>query len=70
MWKKIIETADDKVDSNGRAAEGENLHICIIHGYNKTTGKLHFTDSGDPDSPKGGFQQKKRNISPAVDAGL
>ena len=48
MWKKIIETADDKVDSMARPQRGENLHICIIHGYNKTTGEIAFTDSWGP----------------------
>ena len=48
MWKKIIENADDKVESMPRPHRGENLHICIIHGYNKTTGEIAFTDSWGP----------------------
>ena len=48
IWKKIIETADDKVDKMTRPQRGENLHICIIHGYNNITGEIAFTDSWGP----------------------
>ena len=48
MWKKIIETADEKVEDMTRPQRGENLHICIIHGFNKTTNEIAFTDSWGP----------------------
>ena len=48
MWKKIIESADDKVEKMSSPQQGENLHICIIHGFNKITGEIAFTDSWGP----------------------
>ena len=48
MWKKIIESADDKVEKMSSPQRGENLHICIIHGFNKITGEIAFTDSWGP----------------------
>lgn len=48
MWKKVIATADEKVENMARPQRGENLHICIIHGFNKITGEIAFTDSWGP----------------------
>ncbi len=48
LWKKIIEKADEKADRLPRPQRGENLHICIIHGFNKTTEEIAFTDSWGP----------------------
>lgn len=48
MWKKIIASADDKVEKMSSPQRGENLHICIIHGFNKITGEIAFTDSWGP----------------------
>ena len=48
MWKKIIESADDKVEKMSSPQRGENLHICIIHGFNKITREIAFTDSWGP----------------------
>ena len=71
MWKKIIATADEKVENMARPQRGENLHICIIHGFNKITGEIAFTDSWGPlDLPKDGYLQKRRSIFQVVVVGL
>ena len=48
MWRKIIEKADQKLEDLSSPQRGENLHICIIHGFNKTTQEIAFTDSWGP----------------------
>ena len=48
LWKKIIEKADEKINSLPHPQRGENLHICIIHGFNKITEEIAFTDSWGP----------------------
>tara|TARA_B100001248_G_C27392794_1_gene463488 strand:- start:1397 stop:2866 length:1470 start_codon:yes stop_codon:yes gene_type:complete len=48
MWRKIIEKADEKLEDVSSPQRGENLHICIIHGFNKTTQEIAFTDSWGP----------------------
>jgi hypothetical protein len=47
-WRKIIEKADEKLEDLSSPQRGENLHICIIHGFNKTTKEIAFTDSWGP----------------------
>ncbi len=47
-WKKIVEKAADKVADLPKPHRSENLHICIIHGFNKETEEIAFTDSWGP----------------------
>jgi hypothetical protein len=47
-WQKIVEKAADRISTMPRPHPGENLHICIIHGYNKDTEEIAFTDSWGP----------------------
>ena len=47
-WKKIVEKAEERVSEMARPHRSENLHICIIHGYNKDTEEIAFTDSWGP----------------------
>ena len=46
--KKIVEKAEERVSEMARPHRSENLHICIIHGYNKDTEEIAFTDSWGP----------------------
>jgi hypothetical protein len=47
-WQKIVEKAAERISGMPRPHPGENLHICIIHGYNKDTEEIAFTDSWGP----------------------
>ena len=47
-WKKIVGKAADKVADLPKPHRSENLHICIIHGFNKETEEIAFTDSWGP----------------------
>ena len=44
-WKGRIKKAAKEMQSLSRPHISEARHICIIHGYNKETGEIAFTDS-------------------------
>jgi hypothetical protein len=44
-WKERIKKAAKEMQSLSRPHISEARHICIIHGYNKETEEIAFTDS-------------------------
>ena len=44
-WKKTVEDESESVLNSRRPHISDSRHICIIHGYNKETGEIAFTDS-------------------------
>ncbi|MDA8774740.1 hypothetical protein N9N13_03350 [Opitutales bacterium] len=44
-WKDTIKKATKEIQNFPRPHISEARHICIIHGYNKETGEIAFTDS-------------------------
>ena len=44
-WRKVIQKAAKEIKDYPKPHISEARHICIIHGYNKKTGEIAFTDS-------------------------
>jgi hypothetical protein len=44
-WRKVIQKAAKGIKDYPKPHISEARHICIIHGYNKKTGEIAFTDS-------------------------
>ncbi|MDG0964490.1 MAG: hypothetical protein P8O23_05470 [Opitutales bacterium] len=44
-WKEVIKKAAKEIKDYPKPHISEARHICIIHGYNKETGEIAFTDS-------------------------
>jgi hypothetical protein len=44
-WKKTVEEESEEILKRPKPHIQDSRHICIIHGYNKATNEIAFTDS-------------------------
>ena len=69
MWKKVIATADEKVENMARPQREESISVLFMVLI-KLQVKLLLLIHGDHVLPKDGYLQKRRSIFQVVVVGL
>ena len=64
VWKETVEDESESVLKRPKPHVSDSRHACIIHGYNKETGEIAFTDSWGENIARDGFRRRSRTFFP------